>query len=270
MLSLCVGSRIPFPAIAAARQATQARLQKIELQTKLEIVENLFENCFLQKAVDDELVYCIEPNISDHWVEQNLITKKLFSIVSVSTTAHVLIEFCQPSNELCLITSCCINSALINPSNKTAALNIFFWLRMLRRAGLVQVCLCSLAFASAFLLEQHHPTKMQTWISSNCWCFCCVYKLHCKDPRDEHKVNALIYLENISIQLEKAENREKRFCQKLFLTHLSVGQTKAKAYEFKFLKSSIVIQGGPKVGIELLNYFLYVLKLPAVHFMLLV
>ena len=49
-----------------------------------------------------------------------------------------------------------------------------------------------------------------------------------------------------------------------------LGQMKAKAYEFKFLKSSIVIQGGPKVGIELLNYFLYVLKLPAVHFMLLV
>ena len=27
------------------------------------------------------------------------------------------------------------------------------------------------------------------------------------------------------------------------------------------------IQGGPKVGIQLLNYFLSALKLPAVHFM---
>ena len=32
----------------------------------------------------------------------------------------------------------------------------------------------------------------------------------------------------------------------------------------------IKLQGGPKVGIQLLNYFLYVLKLLAVHFMLLV
>ena len=29
----------------------------------------------------------------------------------------------------------------------------------------------------------------------------------------------------------------------------------------------LFIQGGPKVGIQLLNYFLYALKLPAVHFM---
>ena len=29
----------------------------------------------------------------------------------------------------------------------------------------------------------------------------------------------------------------------------------------------VIIQGGPKVGIQLLNYFLCALKLPAVHFM---
>ena len=32
-------------------------------------------------------------------------------------------------------------------------------------------------------------------------------------------------------------------------------------------ENSVILQGGPKVGIQLLNYFLCALKLPAVHFM---
>ena len=40
-----------------------------------------------------------------------------------------------------------------------------------------------------------------------------------------------------------------------------------KALLVKQLKPSLNIQGGPKVGIQLLNYFLCALKLPAVHFM---
>ena len=37
--------------------------------------------------------------------------------------------------------------------------------------------------------------------------------------------------------------------------------------KFKQVRLYIYIQGGPKVGIQLLNYFLCALKLPAVHFM---
>ena len=36
------------------------------------------------------------------------------------------------------------------------------------------------------------------------------------------------------------------------------------------VKTRMQIQGGPKVGIQLLKYFLYALKLHAVYFMLLV